>query len=60
MVGKNRKYLWGVHFYWMCDCKAIRDVLEYDGPISMMCQGAKTFKLPFHYPTSRSTYDDRR
>ena len=22
-IRRNRKYLWGCHFYWMCDCKAI-------------------------------------
>ena len=36
-IGQNRKYLRGTHFYWMCDCKAMRDVMDYDGPISMMC-----------------------
>ena len=22
-IGRNRKYLWGCQFYWMCDCKVI-------------------------------------
>ena len=33
VISKNRKYLWGKHFYWLCNCKAIREVLEYDGSI---------------------------
>ena len=36
-IYQNRKYFWGTHFYWMCNCKAMRKVLEYDGPIEMMC-----------------------
>ena len=22
-IGRNLKYIWGCHFYWMCDCKEI-------------------------------------
>ena len=36
-IGQNRKFLWGTHFYWMCDCKAMRKFLEYEGPITIMC-----------------------
>ena len=28
-----RKYLWGTNFYWMCDCSAIKEILEYNGSI---------------------------
>ena len=36
-IGQNRKYLMGSHSWWLCDCKAVKEILEYDGPISMMC-----------------------
>jgi hypothetical protein len=32
-ISQNRKYLWGCHFYWMCDCSAVKEVLEYSGTI---------------------------
>ena len=28
-------YLWGMHFFWLCDCDAVKEILEYDGPIHM-------------------------
>ena len=38
---ENRKYLWGYHFYWMCDCFSIKETLEYDESISMICRWAQ-------------------
>ena len=35
-IGENRKFLWRTHFWWMCDYKTISEVLEYEGPISML------------------------
>ena len=35
-IAQNRKYLSGCHFYWMCDCSAIKEILEYDGRIPMI------------------------
>ena len=35
-ISKNGKYLWGTHFYWICDCKAIQEILEYNGEIVMI------------------------
>jgi hypothetical protein len=32
-IAANRKILWGKHFYWICDCNAVKEVLEYDGNI---------------------------
>ena len=26
-IERNRKYIWGCHFYWMCDCKVIEGIL---------------------------------
>ena len=37
-IGQNRKYLLGCHFYWICDCSAIKEILEYDGSIIMICR----------------------
>ena len=28
-----RVYLWGIHFYWICDCSAVKEVVEYTGDI---------------------------
>ena len=35
-ISQNHKYLWGAHFYWMCDCIAIRDIFKYDGKIILV------------------------
>ena len=32
-IAACRKYLWGTLFYWICDCNAVKEVLEYDGSI---------------------------
>jgi hypothetical protein len=31
--GKLRRYLFGAHFFWLCDCDAVKKLFEYDGPI---------------------------
>ena len=38
---KNRRYLWGNKFWWMCDCKAVREVLDYQGTIHMVSRWAQ-------------------
>ena len=35
---QNKRYLWGTHFYWICDCSAVREVLDYRGTIHMICR----------------------
>lgn len=36
-ISQNRRFLWGNHFYWMCDCSAVKqEVLEYNGSISFV------------------------
>ena len=40
-ISQNRNYLWGNHFYWMCDCSAVKEVLEYNGSIPMICRWAQ-------------------
>ena len=40
-ISNNMKYLWGTHFYWLCACKAIKEILEYDGSITMVSRWAQ-------------------
>ena len=40
-IVKNKKHLWGQHLYWLCDCAAIKEILEYSGSISMICRWAQ-------------------
>ena len=37
-IEKNRKCLWGSNFWWICDCLSVKEVLEYDGTISLVCR----------------------
>ena len=30
-IAHLKRYLWGVLFYWMCDCSAVKEILEYNG-----------------------------
>ena len=36
-----RKFLWGCHFYWLCNCSAIKEILEYNGNIPLICHWAQ-------------------
>ena len=47
-ISKNKKYLWGTYFYWVRDCKAISEVLEYNGDIAMMSSWAQEL-LDYHF-----------
>ena len=38
----------GTHFYWMCDCKPVSEVLEYDVNIAMLCWLAQEL-LGYHF-----------
>jgi hypothetical protein len=35
-ISKHKKFLWGTFFYWLCDCSAVKEVLEYEGPIHVI------------------------
>ena len=35
-IAQNKKFLWGHHFYWLCDCNTVQEVLDYDGSIHMI------------------------
>ena len=47
-IGQNRKFLWGNQFYWVCDCAAVKEVLDYEGPISMIKRWAQEL-LGYHF-----------
>jgi hypothetical protein len=53
-IGQNRKFLWGSEFYWLCDCSAVKEILEYDGPIHQIRRWAQEllgyFFQVFHRP----------
>jgi hypothetical protein len=34
--GKCRRYLFGAHFFWMCECDAVKKLFEYDEPIPQL------------------------
>ena len=38
VIGWIKQYLWGCHFYWMCDYSAIKEILEYGGSIPIICR----------------------
>ena len=35
-ISQNRHYLWGNNFWLVCDCIAIKEILEYEGTISQI------------------------
>ena len=48
VISHNRSFLWGSHFYWLCDCKAIKDILEYNGEIAVVTCWAQEL-LGYHF-----------
>jgi hypothetical protein len=40
-ISQDRKFLWGSEFFWLCDCSAIKEILEYDGPIHQIRRWAQ-------------------
>ena len=42
-IGQNRKYLLGGHFFWMCDCSAMKEILDYEGDTQWSVVGHKSF-----------------
>ena len=37
-IARNRRYLWGKHFYWIYDCYSIKEILKYTGSIHQLCR----------------------
>ena len=40
-ISKERKWLWGVLFYLLCDCNALRSIVEYEGTNYMLARWAQ-------------------
>ena len=47
-IAQNKRFLWGKHFYWLCDCAAIKEILDYSGSIAMICRWAQEL-LGYHF-----------
>jgi hypothetical protein len=47
-ISQNKKFLWGAEFFWLCDCSAVKEVLEYDGPIHQIKRWAQEL-LGYHF-----------
>jgi hypothetical protein len=47
-IGQLRKYLWGALFYWLCDCSAVKEILDYDGDIHQIRRWAQEL-LGYHF-----------
>jgi hypothetical protein len=47
-ISKNKKFLWGIYFYWLCDCSAIKEILEYTGSIHVVRRWAQEL-LGYHF-----------
>ena len=47
-IGQNRRFLWGSHFWWLCDCSAMTEILDYDGNIPMIGRWAQEL-LGYHF-----------
>jgi hypothetical protein len=48
-ISQNREFLWGAEFFWLCDCSAIAEILEYDGPIHQIRQFLSSLPSPCAY-----------
>ena len=40
-IGQNSQFLWGCFFYWISDCTAVKEMIEYDGCIYMVHRWAQ-------------------
>ena len=40
-IEQNRKYLWGSYFWWICDYSSVKELLEYNGTIPLVCLWAQ-------------------
>ena len=47
-IGQNRTYLWGAHFFWMCDCNSLKELLDYSGEIHQICRISQEL-LGYHF-----------
>ena len=47
-IGICRKYLVGQHFFWLCDCSAMKEILEYTGNIHQVRRWSQEL-LGYHF-----------
>jgi len=47
-IAQNRRFLWGAHFWWVCDCSAVKEVLDYTGDIPLIKRWAQEL-LGWHF-----------
>ena len=47
-ISQNKDKLWGAEFFWLCDCSAIKEVLEYTGDIHQVRRWAQEL-LGYHF-----------
>ena len=47
-IGVCRKYLVGQHFFWLCDCSAMKEILEYTGNIHQIRRWSQEL-LGYHF-----------
>jgi hypothetical protein len=47
-ISKHKKFLWGTFFYWLCNCSAVKEVLEYEGLIHVIRRWAQEL-LGYHF-----------
>ena len=40
-IGQNSRVIWGFLFFWICDCSAVKGLIEYDGYIFMVQRWAQ-------------------
>ena len=54
-ISQNRYYLWGNNLWWMCNCAAMIEVLEYEGYISQVRRWAQEL-LGYHFTIVHRSY----
>ena len=47
-MGGDILYLWDIHFGWICDCSAVKEVLDYKGTTPMVFFWAQEL-LGYHF-----------
>ena len=47
-IAQNITFLWGTHFYWICDYITMKEILDYNGNVSMVYCWAQKL-LGYHF-----------
>jgi hypothetical protein len=52
---------WGSHFYWLCNCNSLKELLDYNGGIHQICRIAQELLgYFFFFRPQTSAHDARR